>query len=226
MTGLAAAARARGVTRLVHFTPARNLPHILTAGAIRPVSDLAADTAATYAATDLSRLDGHPELTCCSIEYPNVYYLWFAKARAVLYPDWVGLLISVDLLDAGGVYLSPRNAAAGTARPATLGAFDGLYTDSIRGAGGATFRRGATHLASVPTDLQAEVLLPGAVPLSQVSGVMTPDRATADTVRAQLRQLQQAWPADWAWTSCPVAFEADRLRKAVWAGLAPTEEVL
>ncbi len=136
----AAASGSTGVTRLVHFTPARNLPHILDDGAVRPVVELRADRRAYFAATDLNRYDGYPDRTCCSIEYPNPYYLRVARSRpeARTYPDWVALLLSVDLLDRPGVLLSPRNAAAGTAVSASVSAFDALYAPAVGGSGGGT----------------------------------------------------------------------------------------
>lgn len=223
---IAAAARRRGVRRLVHFTPARNLHRIIRSGAIRPVSELAAEESAAYAITDAQRVDGHPELTCCSVEYPNAYYLHIAKQRADLYPDWIALLLAPELLDMPGTYLSPRNAAAGTAVPASPIAFESMYASAVPGAQGRTFARRSTHLPAVPTDLQAEVLLPGRLPLSQVSGVVVRSKAVADTVRAQLRQLQQPAPEHWRWISCPTTFDRDGLRRSIWNGNAPEETLL
>lgn len=216
-------ARSRGVTRLVHFTPARNLPHIVDDAALRPVADLRADRRAWFAATDLERYDDHPEMTCCSIEYPNAYYLRQArkKPNARTYPDWAALLLSVDLLDRAGVLVSPRNAAAGTAMEATEASFDAIYAPVV--AGRQRYRRGPHHLDAVPTDLQAEVLIPEDIPLSQVRGLLFPTEEMCRTVRANLRQVSRIPPAHWTWRSSPEAFDPDALRRCVHGGSPPEE---
>lgn len=225
MTSLVEHARARGVTRLVHFTPARNLPHILDDGALRPVVELRADRQAYFAATDLDRYDGHPDRTCCSIEYPNPYYLRIARSRptARTYPDWVALLLPIDLLDRPGVLVSPRNAAAGTAVPASLDAFDALYAPAVAGSGGRRYVRGATHLLAAPTDMQAEVLVPGHVGVSQVIGLLFPDIAMLKDVRAYLDQVQRRPPDHWIWRTSPAAFDPDDLRRCIQGGRFPEE---
>lgn len=223
MTPLAENARSRGVTRLVHFTPARNLPHIIDDAALRPVVDLRADRRAWFTATDLERYDEHPEMTCCSIEYPNAYYLRQARMRpnARVYPDWAALLLSVDLLDRPGALVSPRNAAAGTAMTATDASFNAIYAPVV--VGRQRYVRGPHHLDAVPTDLQAEVLIPNDISLSQVCGLLFPTEVMCRTVRANLRQVTRDPPAHWTWGSSPEAFDPDALRRCVHGGTPPEE---
>lgn len=223
MTRLSELARSRGVTRLVHFTPALNLPPIIDDQAVRPVADLEDDRRAYFEATDLERYDRHPEMTCCSIEYPNAYYLRQAQGRRHLraYPDWVALLLNIDLLDRPGVLLSPRNAAAGTAVPGTAAAFEAMYAPVVFGQ--RSYARAPSHLDAAPTDLQAEVLVPGAVALSQVDGVLFPSEQACRSVRANLAQLRSAVPRHWRWSSSPAAFEPDTLRRCVHSGQLPEE---
>jgi hypothetical protein len=223
MTRLADRARARGVTRLVHFTPARNLPHIIDHQALRPVADLRLDERAFFAVTDFHRYDQHPEMSCCSIEYPNAYYLRQARNRPHSrgYPDWAALLLSTELLDRPGVLLSPRNAAAGTAVPATPGSLDALYAPVV--VGQRRYERRPAHLRSVPTDLQAEVLIPGSVPLSQVHGLLFPTEQICRSVRATMAQLRRSAPGHWSWASCPLAFDPEALRRCVHGGEPPEE---
>lgn len=222
MTALSALARARGVTRLVHFTPARNLPHIIDHGALRPVAELR-ESQAHHTATDLERFDGYPDRTCCSIEYPNPYYLRVAQGRpgARPYPDWVAMLLSIELLDRDGVLLSPRNAAAGTALPAAEATFEALYATTVSGQ--QVYPRRGSHLPAAPTDLQAEVLIPSSIGLSQVSGLLFPTLPMLLDVRANLEQVRRQPPGHWRWSTSPAAFDADELRRCIHGGRPPEE---
>lgn len=222
MTRLGDRARARGVTRIVHFTAARNLPQIIDDGALLPVTQLRA-SGSHFTATDPTRYDGHPGCTCCSVEYPNPYYLRIAQRRpgAQAYPDWVALLLSVDLLDRPGILLSPRNAAARTAVPGNVASFDALYAPTVSGQ--QEYRRGPRHLAAVPTDLQAEVLIPGPILLSQVAGLMFPRIQSLRDVRANLVQLHRCAPSHWTWSTSPESFDTDQLRRCVHGGIPPKE---
>lgn len=225
MNRLSELARARGVTRLVHFTSGRNVPHIIDRGALEPVEQLR-ESRVHHTVTDHERYDGYLDRTCCSIEYPNLYYLRVARNRstAKAYPDWVALLLSVDLLDRPGVLLSPRNAAAGTAQPASERIFRSLYAVSV--VGQQRFQRGEHHLRSVPTDLQAEVLIPDRIALSDIGGLLLPDPQSLRDLRANLRQIGRTPPAHWQWRTSPAAFDADRLRRCVHGGERPQEHDL
>lgn len=216
----------RDVSRLCHFTPARNLPHILGDGYVRATKDLADDVRAVYSATDLSRLDGHQEKICCSIEFTNGYY--FAKARikgeAVLFPDWVVLLIDPIVTSRNGTLFCTGNAARGygsTAYPGTDG-LTALYQASVVGSGGTTFNRSSAHLPCCPTDIQAEVLVPAPISLEDVLAIVVRSDDQARTEVARLRQLSQ--PIDsLRWVVAPMLFEREALARAIQTGRRPTE---
>ena len=88
----------RGITRLCHFTPSRSLAHILATGAgVLPTRLLKEEERLLFNPTDLQRLDGHVDHICCSIEYPNAWYLDRARATETLFRDWVILFV-------GGLY--------------------------------------------------------------------------------------------------------------------------
>lgn len=101
------------VTRLAHFTPARNLWHIMGDGEIRSSKDLADNAPEYFDPTDISRFDRNPDKICCSFEYPNGYYLSDArkKTQFMNYPDWVCLLLDRDLLLTPGTRFCGCNAA-------------------------------------------------------------------------------------------------------------------
>src|ERR1700722_3216987 len=102
-TSILQQATQRGVTRLCHLTPLRNLVHIATTGALLSTAELTADERAAFDQQDLKRLDGHPDHICCSVQYPNIWYLrrkrWDATPLQKLFPAWVCLLIDPAYLD-------------------------------------------------------------------------------------------------------------------------------
>jgi len=221
------AASARGVTRLCHFTPSLNLPHMLRDGHIRPTGDLSADVRACYNPTDLARLDGHSDCVCCSIEYPNAHYLARARQSGRLqhFPDWIVLLLAVDLIDRPGALFSPRNAAAGYGahlRPAVDG-LERCYAGEVTGARGYTFTRGECHLSACPTDEQAEVLIPGAIALSEVGGVVVSATSQARDELARLRIVDLSL-GDIPVLVGPTFFDRAALSRSIRGGARPAEQ--
>ena len=113
MNGIRERARRRGITRLCHFTPSRNLAHIASdSNGLLASRHLQDDEAAIFNPTDKVRLDGYPGHVCCSIQYPNAWYFRKARDNERLFPDWVVLLIDVRYLWQAGTKFCPRNAAA------------------------------------------------------------------------------------------------------------------
>jgi hypothetical protein len=92
-------AKKRGITRLCHFTPARKLSHIACGETgVLSTKRLREDERAVFDPTDLARLDRHETHICCSIEYPNAWYMDKARAKELLFRDWVILLINSSYL--------------------------------------------------------------------------------------------------------------------------------
>jgi len=216
-----------GVNRLCHFTPSRNLPHILRDGEIRATKDLADDVRACYTATDLARLDGHREAICCSIEYPNAYY--WAKARVVgearLFPDWAVLLIDPAVALRPGTLFCTGNASrlyGATARSGSEGLV-AAYAPDVVGSGGRTFTRGASHLSACPTDLQAEVLVPGPISLDLLQAVVVDSVEQAETEVARLSQASLSI-GNVRWMIAPTFFQPYVLAAAIQGGRPPNED--
>ena len=220
-----------GVSRLCHFTPSRNLSHIATDGYLRPTRDLADDVRAVYNPTDLSRFDGHPELICCSLQYPNPYYFAVARQNNAtrLFADWVVLLLDPDLCNASQTLYCTGNASRNRGRGAQLGAagLSALYAPSVAGSSG-TYNRTPTHMSCCPTDLQAEVLIPGPVDVDDILGVVVSSAAQAATETVRLRQLGSSsalsLPADRVrWVVAPTFFRKAELVAAIHSGRRPAE---
>lgn len=213
-----AALAERGVTRIVHITPARNLPGILRDEAIRSVKDMEADARAMYAANDLLRLDGHPDKVSCSLQYPNVYYLRDAKQKpgARNFPDWVCLLLDPAVAAIPGAQFCPRNAGArvGIKRPGVDG-LRGCYADKVVGSRDVIYDRGPRHDPRCPTDVQAEVLVPAPIPLGMAHGIVFPSDLAARTELVRLAQLQVCVPGRLQWLVSPGMFRVGAVADAV-----------
>ncbi len=171
-------AEGRGITRLCHFTPSRNLAHIASdPRGLLASHHLKADEKTVFNPTDVERLDGYTGHLCCSIQYPNAWYFRTARKKEMLFPDWVVVFIKSHYLWRTGTKFCPRNAAAGYGRSVDEGsaAFRGLFAQSVEG--NRTYLRGPHHPAFLPTDEQAEVLVPDVIRHDDVIGVAVRDQA-------------------------------------------------
>ncbi len=217
--------QSRGITRLCHFTPARNLAHIASnQDGLKSINALRSEQTACFTATDTKRLDGYTNHICCSIEYPNAWYLSKAEANDALFKDWVILFISHNYLSIDGTRFCPRNAAAGSGSQVvkSLSGFQSLFAPSITGAYGRTNVRGAQHLKCSPTDDQAEVLVQSHVPLADILGVAVKDETQAknEVTRLRLMGIQQN---PFRFIIAPELFDKQRLSKSIRAGKRPIE---
>jgi hypothetical protein len=180
-------AQERGITRLCHLTPFQNLLHIARGDGLRATLDLSADQRQVFEQQDLARLDGHASHICCSIQYPNVWYLRSRRRDATplqrLFPDWVCVLIDSSHLWRDDTLMCPRNAAA--ANGAYIGAGEealrAMFAETVRGSGGRTYDRGAKP-HNCPTDDQAEILIHKAVPLADACRIVVADEEQAARV--------------------------------------------
>ena len=213
----------RGITRLCHLTPSRNLVHIATdATGILASDRLATDREAVFNPVDQERLDGFPDHVCCSIQYPNAWYLRRVRQQDTLFLDWVVLLIKPDYLWRSGTKFSPRNAAAnyGSLVLQGIDGFQNMFVESTTGAGGRTFSRETDHLAFLPTDEQAEVLIPNAVARDDILGVVVKDGGQAKRETVRMKTLGVRLPRYFV---APDLFDPQRLSNTLRSGLLPTE---
>ena len=215
----------RGITRLCHFTPSRNLAHIATGEeGILATKKLREKERSIFTQTDLERLDGHEDAISCSIEYPNAWYFDKARSRDVLFKDWVVLLIDPQYLWLPGTRFCPRNAASNHGRNVLEGeaGFLTLFENSVMGSGGQTFNRSPAHLLCCPTDDQAEVLIPDQIAKSDILaiGVTTETQAKNEIVRLQLMNVPTD---DFRFIIVPELFEKRTLSQMIRSGKRPQE---
>lgn len=196
----AEAARRRGVTRLVHFTPLNNLLGIIELGAIVArdrLQTLARERSGMFlldyiAFNDRLRLDhrtGHVNL---SVQHPNTRLL--RRFRAVCTCDvWCVLLVSPACLEAPGVLFAVGNAASRRVRQGGIAGgvagFEAMFRDEQVSANQFQARR-LTRCGlddNLPTDPQAEILFPGEIPLRLVDGIVFEDPLSLARAQAALR---------------------------------------
>lgn len=215
----------RGITRLCHFTPSRSLAHILAGGAgILPSRLLEEEDRLLFNPTDLQRLDGHPDHICCSIEYPNAWYLDRARKGEILFRDWVVIFIDPAVLASERTLFCPRNAAAGYGAYISSGheAFASMFALSVPGAQGKVRGRTLLHLPCSPTDDQAEVLVPDSIPPASIRaiGVSSEEQAQAESVRLKILGIDLG---DLKFVVSPTLFDKYALSNAIRAGQRPSE---
>jgi hypothetical protein len=187
----------KGITRLCHFTPSRNLVHIATdPRGLLSSRHLGVDERAVFNPTDIERLDGYTDHICCSIQYPNAWYFKKAREKDRIFSDWVVLLIKPYHLWMHGTKFCPRNAAACYGGQVGVGAeaFEAIFAPRVSGAYDKTFTRSSTHPTWLPTDDQAEVLIPDQVAREDVIGIAVMDESQAKREIARLEQLKERVP--------------------------------
>jgi hypothetical protein len=215
----------RGITRICHFTPSRNLSHILTGTmGILATKHLQDGERNIFTPTDLKRLDGHIGYICCSIEYPNPWYFDKARSQDTLFKDWVVLFINPQYLWTPGTLFCPRNAASdyGSAVAEGEQAFMSMFDRSVSGAGGMTFSRHPQHLTSCPTDNQAEVLVPDLIGISDITGIAisTEEQAKNEAARLEILGISED---QYRFIIAPDLFDKRKLSKLIRSGQRPNE---
>ncbi|NIE66848.1 DarT ssDNA thymidine ADP-ribosyltransferase family protein [Burkholderia sp. Ax-1719] len=217
----------RGITRLCHFTSSRNLIHVLATGYLKDRATLDAETVQDVNPTDDYRLDGHRDKICCSVEYPNSFYLDIVARKDPVFLDWVILFINPVVLWNPGTLFCPRNAAAESGGLISDGwpGYQSMFAQQIAGAGGKVFSRKNAHLTCSPTDMQAEVLVPGPIPVNALLGMAMSSEKQVHTERARWDTLGLAAPQI-PTVAGPDLFDKISLRNHIWTGRRPAETVV
>jgi hypothetical protein len=213
----------RQISRLCHFTPSRNLAHIVASKeGVLASRHLEEGERALFNPTDRDRLDGYRDYVCCSVQYPNGWYFRKARQRETLFRDWVVLLLDPRYLWLPGTRFCPRNAAAACGDLIRAGpeAFEALFAQVVDGM--RTFYRGPRHPEFLPTDEQAEVLIPDRVGLSDLQSVVVRDHSQARAEASRLRLMDLHVPR---FVVVPEFFDPDALSRQLRAGRIPPERV-
>jgi hypothetical protein len=187
---VAAAARARGITEIVHYTTSRGVLGVLASGALKSRTRLPEDTylehvwvAACAVRYDTDWLD-YVNLSISDIN-SALYTIAAGKWHAGAY--WWGVLsFSPEILDHEDVHFSTtNNMYPSVKRGSGVDGFEALFADRVAGRYGAVRDRSDSHPRSRPTDSQAEVLYPGELSTDYLQRIYVADVTSRATIRAQ-----------------------------------------
>lgn len=213
--------KARGITRLCHFTKSKNLSHILNDFngiiATDELPELYKDI------NDSERYDGKLEYVCCSIQYPNFFYLQRIKESDILFKDWVILCIDPNIILKEETMFSKVNAATERGKYITGGieGFRKLFSQQV-----STNKRSIVRSLTIPnnctTDIQAEVLVNKIIPKQYIKGIIvkTEKQAKEEHARMKIWQIKEDIPI----IISPELFTKDVYKK-IALGQLPDEKV-
>lgn len=178
--------RNRGVTRLCHFTKLQSLTHIITATeGILASSSIRQDTKNV---TDVARYDGELDHICCSIEYPNSWFLDKAISNNtdLIFREWVVLYVDLLILKSRSAKFCPCNASRekGSYICEEMSDIDSIFAPIVP-----TFKypRSKNMLDSCPTDGQAEILIKDTIPREFIIGIAVGTIDVAKRVYSMLK---------------------------------------
>lgn len=179
--------RNKNVTRLCHFTKLKDLVHILSSeDGILASNQIDSDIKDQK---DTNRYDGEPDYVCCSIEYPNSWYLRTAKKRDDdnVFKDWGVIYIDLSILQNSCAKFCPCNAAKdhGTHIFSDINKLNELFAPQVSG-----YSRSSNMCSCCPTNDQAEVLIKGNIPRQFLTGIAVIDKDNARTVYSILEVLK------------------------------------
>lgn len=177
---------ARGVTRLCHFTKLSNFTQIITSPeGILASSSIRQDIKDV---TDTARYDGELDYVCCSVEFPNS---WFLKKSIQMntdkiFKDWVVLYINPKILNVKEAKYCPCNASKefGKYICNRMETIASIFDERL-----ATFSYARTEkmLFCCPTDGQAEILIKDNIPRDYFSGIAVGNRDIARRIYSMLK---------------------------------------
>lgn len=177
---------AHGVTRLCHFTKLQNLTHIITsADGVLASGSIRQDTKNV---NDTARYDGELDFVCCSVQYPNSWFLQKAIQRDSdkIFKDWVVLYIDLNILKKKRAKFCPCNASksGGAYISSNIDNIDSIFATSV-----STFSypRPQKMLSCCPTDGQAEILIENSIPREYINGIAVGNEDIAKRVYALLK---------------------------------------
>lgn len=176
----------RGVTRLCHFTKLQNLTHIITSeSGILASCAICQDTKNV---NDISRYDGELDFVCCSVQYPNSWFLdkSMCNNSDLIFREWTVLCINLDILRNRTAKFCPCNASKshGAYINNDMNKIESIFANTVP-----TFRypRPSGMLPCCPTDGQAEILIESNIPRKYISGIIVGNEDVAKRVYSILK---------------------------------------
>ena len=153
--------KSRQIRRLCHFTHISNLSNILKNGILSsrniPYSQW----------NDKDRVDGYTEYVCTSVELPNTYCLNnMVQRTGTNIEDWIIFKINPYIIDDTSLFC-PVNVAKGCGKYVSDGveAYESIFLND-------RWTRNPNWISSIPSNLQAEVLIKEYIPVSQIEAII------------------------------------------------------
>ena len=153
--------KSRQIHRLCHFTHVSNLNNILKNGILSsrniPYSQW----------NDKDRVDGYTEYVCTSVELPNTYCLNnMVQKTGTNIEDWIIFKINPYIIDDTSLFC-PVNAAKERGKYVSDGveAYESIFLND-------GWTRNPNWISSVPSNLQAEVLIKEYIPVNQIEAII------------------------------------------------------
>lgn len=176
----------RGVTRLCHFTKLQSFTHIITSPeGILPSNSIRQDTKNVL---DSARYDGEADHICCSIQYPNSWFLNKAIERNPdkIFKDFIVLYVDPSILNEREAKYCPCNSSRenGAYICNNMDSIDSIFANVVKPF---KYPRSPEMLQYCPTDGQAEILIKGNIPPKYITGIATGNRDIAARVYGILK---------------------------------------
>lgn len=146
----------RGINELLHFAKASQMPFILRYGLL--TNAILANAGGKV--EDRSRIDQNSDHVCLSVDFPNYKLFYKRRAEAGMRETWCILSIEKSLIWERSCIFFPTNAAKNNGREGRRGlsGIEAMYTPTYDG-----IKRSELIRESIPTDPQAEVLVPDSI---------------------------------------------------------------
>ena len=178
----------KSVSRLCHFTKLENLVHILNSSDGILATNFIDENKNVI---DPNRRDMQLDYICCSIEYPNSWFLEDAKERnESIFNDWVVLYIKPDIVRERCVKVSECNAAKSNGYYIKKGDYKStahLFDYKVP-----SFNHPRTEkmLKCCPTNAQAEIMIYCSIPKEYIFGIAVMNTDMAERVYGILSLLR------------------------------------
>ena len=188
----------RQITRLCHFTRSSKLLHILRSEtgvlATHFLEILHEDI---LCPTDEYRYDDHKEYICCSIQYPNTWYLDRVRNKDPIFNEWVIIFINPLVMLNPATRFCHRNAAAdrGAHICSGLDGFRGIFGNPVQGK--TLLYRTPKMMDCCPTDGQAEVLIHESIPRDEILAIAVPTFEQARVEIERYKHIPEAPKVKW-----------------------------
>ncbi|MEE4570771.1 DarT ssDNA thymidine ADP-ribosyltransferase family protein [Paenibacillus polymyxa] len=184
----------KGITRLCHFTKSKSFLHIMSNEIGIRANKFFDNEEELLNKNDEFRFDGREDFVCCSIQYPNSWFLkkLIERDQDKFFREWVIIFINPNLILDETTYFCQVNAAKQNGSliekgPAAFSKLFALNSQYFR------FPRSPSMLSCCPTDGQAEVLVYKNVRRSDIIGVAVPNEKQAREEKARIKIEYNGW---------------------------------